>query len=321
MAHWDIEFEELACPRGGLPAGTKPGGAFSCAILTNKTCFFGDFFMEIKSKTWSAHLVQSLPAGSRSQNQTICQFLLITVSTSASGNDGWIRGNHNDSSWMMLNLPCLSVRNAVCNCASNSKVLLVSYLPHLFGPWRVCTRGACLSIEALGMPHALLACLESFLKSVLKGKGPIFNPPYLLHLLLQFHLPPLCSAHMHQMVQDSTCSSFVSDLVSKCKDSELHDRSWFLMVPCRPPCHCSRILMPSDHRQQIEQLDWIAIFLLPPRSSYSLNIGIHGESIDWWSKFMKLAFSLLEPLGEFMVPSCPPPPSFCYIHRITLSKT
>ncbi len=86
-----------------------------------------------------------------------------------------------------------------------SEVLLVSYLPHLFSPWRVCTRGACLSIERLSMSHASHACWESFLKSALKSKGPIFHQPYLLHLLLQFHLPPLCSAHMHQMVQHFTC--------------------------------------------------------------------------------------------------------------------
>ena len=150
-------------------------------------------------------------------------------------NDGWIRGNLNDSSWMMLNLLCLSVRIAVCYCASNFRgtvgfVSAASFQPlksmHL---WRQPVNW----IEQLSMSHASHACLESFLKLALKGKGPIFNQPYLLHLLLQFHLSPLCSAHMHQMVQHSTCSFFLCRIyfpsanILNCTTSR---NSWWCLV-------------------------------------------------------------------------------------------
>ena len=171
----------------------------------------------------------------KSKKHTICQVLLITVSTSASGNE-W-RMNQRESQWFKLN----DVKSALFEC-KNCCVLLCFKFPR-YCWFRICRIfsaleeyalcGASLSIEQLSMSHASHACLESFLKLALKGKGPIFNQPYLLHLLLQFHLSPLCSAHMHQMVQHSTCSFFLCRIyfpsanILNCTTSR---NSWWCLV-------------------------------------------------------------------------------------------
>lgn len=215
-----------------------------------------------------------------------------------------------------------------------SEVLLVSYLPHLFSPWRVCTCGASLSIEQLSMSHASHACLESFLKLALKGKGPIFNQPYLLHLLLQFHLSPLCSAHMHQMVQLLHAVSFCVGFSSQVQIFWTTGRnSWWCLVVLLVTvlalwCHRTTgnksnnlIELQSsamtffkffEHRNPW-QIHWIcSLHTVLVNHAACLGIKIHETCFSFLcsSHCVNLWFR-----------PAPPPPSFCYIHRITLSKT